>query len=117
MLPAQAHLARLAVFASGDGVKDAVRTMALPVKQLLCGKAKGSSGERKGGGKRCLESVVVFTTELHPCTYPSLPSPSRFPFPSPSPSTFTNLTNRRVAIGSGCSLHTSDPVDSWQSNL
>jgi hypothetical protein len=50
VLPAQAHLARLAVFASGDGVKDAVRTMALPVKQLLCGKAMGSSGERKGGG-------------------------------------------------------------------
>ena len=52
MLPAQAHLARLAVFASGNGVKDAVRTMALPVKQLLCGKAKGSSGERKGEGGR-----------------------------------------------------------------
>ena len=52
MLPAQAHLDRLAVFASGDGVKDAVRTMALPVKQLLCGKAKGSSGERKGEGGR-----------------------------------------------------------------
>ena len=90
MLPAQAHLARLAVFASGDGVKDAVRTMALPVKQLLCGKAKGSSGERKGGGEggeRGLGSVVVFTTELHICTYPppSPPHPVSHPHPHPHP--------------------------------
>ena len=86
MLPAQAHLARLAVFASGNGVKDVVRTMALPVKQLLCGKAKGSSGERKGGGGGERE-VLGIRCRFHDRTTPlhvPLP-PLSIPFPIPIP--------------------------------